>query len=124
MADEMLGAVDDVIIPVALRPTLHRPKVRTRAGLRHGQTICLFSSNTGKQVTLSLLTDTGLKNVTRPADKILQGKVRPAQFSLHQRKRHTVETAATEFLRHVGCVKPLRNRALADLLSQLRAYFI
>ena len=124
MADEMLGAVDDVIIPVALRPTLHRPKIRTRAGLRHGQTICLFASNTREQIALTLLTDTCLEDITWPTHKILQGEVRPAQLPLHQGQRHTVETAAAEFLRHVGRVKPLRNRALADLLSQLRTHFI
>ena len=82
----MLGAIDDVIITVTLRPTLHRPKIRTRARLSHRQAICLFSADAGKQVTLTLLPNTRLENVTRPADKILQGKVRPTQLSLHQRK--------------------------------------
>ena len=86
MADEMLGAIDDVIIAVTLRPTLHRPKVRTRARLSHGQAICLFSADAGKKITLTLLPDTGLENVARPPDKVLQGKVCPAQLSLHQRK--------------------------------------
>jgi hypothetical protein len=52
----------------------------------------------------------------------LQGEAGAAQFALHQRQRHMIQSAAAQLLRHVRRIESGLQRLGLDLLDQLRPH--
>ena len=59
VADEMLGAVDDPVIAIRFRLTLHAANVRACIRLGHRQRIEFLTADDRRQVFFALLTFTG-----------------------------------------------------------------
>ena len=99
VADEVLGAVDEVVgvlaTAIARGTGLHAAHVRAGIGLGHGQAIMALAAYGGQQVFLNLRTLTGTQNIARPRHQHLQAIGRAPQLALEQRHREIVQPAAT-----------------------------
>ena len=115
----MLGAVDDVIVPVAFSSRGHRHDVRARPRFGQGKALVALAAHARHQVSLALLFVAGEQNLGRPPDKMLQGKAGLAQFALHQSETGIAEAAAAHLFRHVGGKEPHLDRLLLDALAEL-----
>src|SRR5699024_8794358 len=100
MADEVLGAVDDVVVAITYRTCVHRAHIRSSARFGHRQAVVALTADRGQQVAFTLLALTGFEDVARPGDEHLQSEARLAELAFGQCETDGVEPAASEFLGH------------------------
>ena len=124
IGDEMLGAVDDIDVALALGPRLHGAQVGAGVGLRQRQAFHPLAADRRLEIALDLLALAGAQDVRRPRDGILQGKAGAAELALHQRQRHMIQPAAAQILRHVRGIESGLQRLVLDLLDQLRPHLV
>ena len=120
VADEVLGAVDDVVVPVPAGRRGHGADVRAGARFGHRDAVVPLTADGGEQVALPLVGVATLQDVARPLDQHLQGVAGPAQLAFGQDQGHRVQPAAAQLGGHVGRVQPGGDRLGADLAGQLR----
>ena len=121
VADEVLGAVDHVVVAVAHGAALHPAHVAAGVGLAHRHAVDAFAGDRR---------DRGTRRSDRrctPAGCCWVGRRCSAAHTRPRRTRgrpsvtpKRVEAAAAQLGRHVGRVQPGVDRALLDLLHQLR----
>ncbi len=119
MADEVLGAVDDVVVPVAHRPRRHRPDVGPRAGLAHRETVVALTLDGRHQIAIALVALARLEDVAGSGHEPLERIAGLAELALRQGHAHGVQTAPAELGGHVRGMESGLDRALPDLGRQL-----
>ena len=105
MADEMLGPVDDEIIPIPARECAHRADVGACIGFGHGKAIVALAADCREEVLHDLTALASAQDVARPRDHHLQAIAGAAKLALHQRGIERAEPAAAEFGRHVDGIE-------------------
>jgi len=110
-ADEVLGAVDEVIVAVAFRSGGHRHDVRARPRLGERKALVALAAHARQQVALALVAVAGEQNLRRPPDEVLQGEARLREFPLHQGETGVTEAAAAHLFRKVGGERRCRSSA-------------
>ena len=119
VADEVLSAVDYVVVAAALGPAGHAPQVGAGVGLAHGQALHPLAPHGGQQVLLHLVAGAGPQDVGRPGHDVVQGVGGPAEGPLGHGQGQVVEPAPAQLDGHVGRVDPGVDGFAADLLHEL-----
>ena len=90
---------------------LHAAQVGAGAGLGHGEAIRFLAADAGKQIFLALLRRAGEQDVRGPRHAgPVQRIVGAAELLLVEQPGHRIEPGAADIGRHVGGIKPGRDR--------------
>ena len=106
VADEVLHAVDHVVVAVAHGAALHAAHVAARVGFAHRHAVHALAADGRQQELLDLLALAGAQDVRRAGDDVLQRVRRGAELAVDQRDAEAVQAATAELGRHVGRVEP------------------
>ena len=121
-ADEMLAAVDDIILAVPDRAGLDAHGVRAGIGLGEGEPLLALAADHREEISLTLVVAAGIQDLRGPADPSDQPPGRFAELAIHQRRRDEVEPAAADLGRHIRGIESHLHGALLDLLAQLERH--
>ncbi len=125
VADEALGARDDVVVPVADRPGADRPDVRAGLGLGHGERDEMLARCEPRQPALVLLRRAGHHD--RQRRELVHGedqagrRARPAELLDRQADGQQVGVEAAVGRRKRQCQDVLRREQRAKVLRELAA---
>src|SRR5262245_48468815 len=121
-ANEMLAAVDDVVVAVLAGAGLDAHGVGAGVGLGEGESLLALALHRRDQIHVALVADAGVEDLRGAADPADQAVGRLAELAVHEGGRQKIEPAAAGLGRHVGGVEPLLQRALLDLLAEIERH--